>query len=60
MTAEERLEQLKVLESQLVMQLHETQHLIKGYQNALENNDNEAKADQESADNAEYAFRSSL
>jgi hypothetical protein len=52
MTAEERLEQLKNLESQIVMQLHETQHLIKGYQNALEN-DNEAKADQESADNAE-------
>jgi len=53
MTAEERIEQLKNLESQIVMQLHETQHLIKGYQNALENDDNEAKADQESADKAE-------
>ena len=52
MTAEERIEQLKNLESQIVMQLHETQYLIKGYQNAIEN-DNEAKADQESADNAE-------
>jgi hypothetical protein len=52
MTAEERLQELKNFESQLVMQLHETQHLIKGYQNALKN-DNEAKADQESADNAE-------
>jgi hypothetical protein len=52
MTAEERLEQLKNLESKIVMQLHETQHLIKGYQNAIEN-DNETKADQESADNAE-------
>jgi hypothetical protein len=52
MTAEERLEQLKNLESQLVMQLHETQHLIKGYQNALQN-DNETKTDQESGDNAE-------
>ena len=52
MTAEERLEQLKVLESQLVMQLHETQHLIKGYQNALEN-DNETKTDQKSGDKAE-------
>jgi len=52
MTAEERLEELKKFESQLVMQLHETQHLIKGYQNALQN-DNEAKADQESGDNAE-------
>ena len=52
MTAEERLEQLKVLESQLVMQLHETQNLIKGYQNALEN-DNETKTDQESGDKAE-------
>jgi hypothetical protein len=52
MTTEERIEQLKNLESQIVMQLHETQHLIKGYQNAIEN-DNEAKADQESADNAE-------
>ena len=52
MTPQERLEQLKNLESQIVMQLHETQHLIKGYQNAIEN-DNEAKADQESADNAE-------
>jgi len=52
MTAEERLEQLKNLESQIVMQLHETQHLIKGYQNALEN-DNETKTDQESGDNAE-------
>jgi hypothetical protein len=52
MTTEEKIEQLKNLESQIVMQLHETQHLIKGYQNAIEN-DNEAKADQESADNAE-------
>jgi hypothetical protein len=52
MTAEERLEELQKFESQLVMQLHETQHLIKGYQNALEN-DNETKTDQESADNAE-------
>jgi len=52
MTAEERLEQLKMLESKLIMDLHETQHLIKGYQNALQN-DNEAKADQESGDNAE-------
>jgi hypothetical protein len=52
MTTEERIEQLKNLESQIVMQLHETQHLIKGYQNALEN-DNETKTDQESADNAE-------
>jgi len=52
MTAEERLEQLKNLESQLVMQLHETQHLIKGYQNALKN-DNETKTDQESGDKAE-------
>ena len=53
MTAEERIEQLRILESKLVMDLHETQHLIKGYQNALENNDNEAKADQASAENAE-------
>tara|TARA_R100001460_G_scaffold107260_1_gene155687 strand:+ start:424 stop:585 length:162 start_codon:yes stop_codon:yes gene_type:complete len=53
MTAEERLEQLKILESKLVMDLHETQYMIKGYQSALENNDNETKADQESADNAE-------
>ena len=52
MTAEERLEQLKMIESKLVMDLHETQHLIKGYQNALEN-DNETKTDQESGDNAE-------
>ena len=52
MTAEERLEQLKALESQLVMQLHETQHLIKGYQNALQN-DNETKTDQKSGDKAE-------
>jgi hypothetical protein len=52
MTAEERLEQLKNLESQIVMQLHETQHLIKGYQNALQN-DNETKTDQESGDKAE-------
>ena len=53
MTPQERIEQLKNLESQIVMQLHETQHLIKGYQNAIENDDNEAKADQESAGNAE-------
>lgn len=52
MTAEERLEQLKNLESDIVMQLHETQHLIKGYQNALQN-DNETKTDQESGDKAE-------
>ena len=52
MTAEERLQELKNFESQLVMQLHETQHLIKGYQNALEN-DNETKTDQESGDKAE-------
>ena len=52
MTAEERLEQLKMIESKLVMDLHETQHLIKGYQNALEN-DNETKTDQESGDKAE-------
>jgi hypothetical protein len=52
MTAEERIEQLKVLESKLVMDLHETQHLIKGYQNALQN-DNETKTDQESGDKAE-------
>ena len=52
MTAEERLEQLKMIESKLVMDLHETPHLIKGYQNALEN-DNETKTDQESGDNAE-------
>jgi hypothetical protein len=36
MTAEERLEQLKILESKLVMDLHETQYMIKGYQSALE------------------------
>lgn len=52
MTAEERLEQLIVLESQLVMQLHETQYMIKGYQSALKN-DNETKADQESGNKAE-------
>ena len=52
MTAEERLEQLKMIESKLVMDLHETQHLIKGYQNALEN-DNETKTDQKSGDKAE-------
>ena len=54
MTAEERLEQLKAIESKLVMDLHETQYMIQGYQNALDNNDdNEAEADQESAGNAE-------
>ena len=52
MTAEERLEELQKFESQLVMQLHETQYMIKGYQNALKN-DNETKTDQESGDKAE-------
>jgi|TARA_R100000479_G_scaffold176307_1_gene130110 hypothetical protein len=52
MTAEERLQELQNFESQLVMQLHETQYMIKGYQNALEN-DNETKTDEESADKAE-------
>ena len=51
---EQRLEELEAFKAKLEMQLNETVFLIQGYKNAMENSDdNEAKADQESAGNAE-------
>ena len=50
----QRLEELEAFKATLEMQLNETVFLIQGYKNAIENsNDNETKADQESAGNAE-------
>ena len=51
---EERLKELEAFKAKLEIQLNETVFLIQGYKNAMENSDdNEAKADQESAGNAE-------
>ena len=48
---EERLKELEAFKAKLEMELNETLYLIQGYKNTIKN-DNEEKADQESANNA--------